>query len=87
MAKTQTQNQQQAQNENGSFDLTLASLSKRGIELSSAQLSLCILYSRFNNIAYKVQAGLMTLAEATVEGDKAFAIYEQKLKKRSSVGF
>lgn len=85
MARSKTQ---QAQNDNnGSFDLTINSLRKRGIELSSQQLSLCILYNRFNNIAYKVSNGLMSMSEATEAGDQAYNDYLAKTQKRSSVGF
>lgn len=79
MAKKTQQN-----DNNGSFDLTIQSLRNRGIELSSQQLSLCILYNRFNNIAYKVSNGLMSMVEATEAADKAYDDYVAKTTKRSS---
>ena len=65
--------------------LTLASLKKRGVELTSHEPHLAILYSRVNSISWAVINGSMTSAEATANADKAFADYQRLEKNADSI--
>ena len=55
--------------------LTLASLRKRGVELTSHELHLAVLYSRMNSLSWSVLKGTMTSAEASVQADHAYSDY------------
>ena len=73
-------NQVQAQQNNAQIakdasKLTLASLKKRGVELTSHELHLAVLYSRVNSLSWAVLKGTMDAATATAEADKAYNDY------------
>lgn len=57
--------------------LTLASLRKRGVELTSHELHLAVLYSRMNSLSWSVLKGTMDSATATAEANKAYADYQR----------
>ena len=71
--QAQSQNNQQLAKD--ASRLTLASLRKRGVELTSHELHLAVLYSRMNSLSWSVLKGTMDSATATAEADKAYADY------------